>query len=163
MIGTSAVTLDEEAEMYRGTIIRDFITPAQCTQVVEKRNTTPRIVCYRCGMRGHTADHCDGPLPSPTMLEAAIQGDIDSVMRELTSTRQYERDTFGCFLREGVEVQETETWKTSAFCLNCGEHGHTYSKCSHIPGAQLMRELDMASGRGGEDLVFHRFKEMWLS
>ena len=158
----ATVSLDSEASLYRSALQSErkrFPAPV----LVDKVDTSPKVVCWRCGMRGHTADECNKPLPSINALERAIQGDVDYVVRALTATGRYERDKFGCFVSEEATkpVDEATNWRTTTFCLNCGEAGHTFSKCPHVGCPQLMRELDAAASYGGDDCVLRRLKEMW--
>lgn len=158
---SATLSLDSEAEIYQHALrseARKFPAP----QHAEKIDMSPKIVCWRCGMRGHAADECTKPLPSMASLERAIQGDVNYVIRALAATGRYERDQFGCYLSEEAfgQVDDATNWRTTTFCLNCGEAGHTFSKCPHVAGHELMRELDAVANHG-EDWVLRRLKEMW--
>lgn len=152
-----AATVEEEAEFYRAVFrlqTGDFPKPniLPCSTVKEPYQA--KIVCYRCGCIGHASNSCSTELPKIDELEVMIQHDISSTIAELESSGNYLRDEFGCVLKDSDGISSIKTsranqdgsvtpvnWATHRFCLNCGEEGHTFSKCHHIPVGAMLSQI----------------------
>ena len=174
------VDIDSEAMFYREAFyhkLNKFPKPLQISRPSSRSGKyQARIVCYRCGMTGHASNNCNGPLPRLEDLEAELEKNIQQAATEIEEKGEYARDEFGCFIKDSYEsvviptevqidgVTEKLNWQTKNFCLNCGEAGHTFSRCPHVGVPHLMHELDLVMGPDGnanEERIYHRFREMW--
>lgn len=153
------ISKDKEASIYQQTFLAKRTDLPQAKVIpmrphIQKSRSSgfnqPQIVCFRCGGAGHISSNCVAPLPSVEEIEAELNQDIDDVIAELAATGNYDKDEFGYYSKEGVSpIKVKGSWKTTKFCVNCAEAGHSADKCPKISFPALVEKMgDCITGKG---------------
>jgi hypothetical protein len=180
MIPCRSLPLDEEAGLYQS-VFRAGASRAPLSILHRPSGAAApsyqsRIVCYRCGCAGHRANDCSGPLPSIALLEAELEQDLDVVARRLEATGTYARDEFGTFqtITEGNPVPsgvqtargtKPLNWSRTVFCVNCGEAGHSFTKCPKWAFSQFLNRMVQEFGPdpAPPNAFYEFFRRFWLN